>query len=316
MLAAYPYVPIADRLRTGVAVTSYGDQLLFGITADRQTVPDIDVLRDGLLQWLHCSGRPRRTKETVMNREPDRAMETQRGCRMDSPTNLMVVNSVLWFDDTIDEDAMRAVLDERLVSHFRRFRQRVVHDHGIWSEDMPDFDLSDHIHHLALPRPSGRRELRDPGRVIFSSPCPSTSRGPCGTSTSSTTTTAARRSTSGMHHCIADGIALTRVLLSLTDGGEAWAGLADDTDEGHRGIFSELASTVLHETVTTVTHPKHVLDLASAGVSDVRALTKLLVLPPDHRYWGRKTGLDKQVVWSDPFRSSSSSWPHTPPVRR
>ena len=50
-----------------------------------------------------------------------------------------------------------------------------------------------------------------------------------------------------------------------------------------------------------MTHPKHVLDLASAGVSDVRALTKLLVLPPDHRYWGRKTGLDKQVVWSDPI---------------
>ena len=49
MLAAYPYVPIADRLRTGIAVTSYGDQLLFGITADRQTAPDIDVLRDGLL---------------------------------------------------------------------------------------------------------------------------------------------------------------------------------------------------------------------------------------------------------------------------
>ncbi len=49
MLAAYPYVPIADRLRTGVAVTSYGDQLLFGITADRHTAPDIDVLRDGLL---------------------------------------------------------------------------------------------------------------------------------------------------------------------------------------------------------------------------------------------------------------------------
>ncbi len=85
-----------------------------------------------------------------MNREPmghgDAAW-----LRMDSPTNLMVVNSVLWFDDTIDEDAMRAVLDERLVGRFRRFRQRVVNDHGIWWEDVPDFDLSDHIHRLGLP---------------------------------------------------------------------------------------------------------------------------------------------------------------------
>jgi len=49
MLAAYPYVPIADRLRTGIAVTSYAGKLLFGITADRESTPDVDVLRDGLL---------------------------------------------------------------------------------------------------------------------------------------------------------------------------------------------------------------------------------------------------------------------------
>jgi len=49
MLATYPYVPIADRLRTGVAVTSYAGKLFFGITADRHSTPDIDVLRDGLL---------------------------------------------------------------------------------------------------------------------------------------------------------------------------------------------------------------------------------------------------------------------------
>lgn len=49
MLATYPYVPIADRLRTGVAVTSYDDALAFGVTADRDTVPDVDVLLQGLL---------------------------------------------------------------------------------------------------------------------------------------------------------------------------------------------------------------------------------------------------------------------------
>jgi diacylglycerol O-acyltransferase len=49
MLATYPYVPIADRLRTGIAVTSYADALAFGVTADRDTVPDVDVLAQGLL---------------------------------------------------------------------------------------------------------------------------------------------------------------------------------------------------------------------------------------------------------------------------
>ena len=95
---------------------------------------------------------------------------------------------------------------------------------------MPDFDLSDHIHHLALPRPSGRRELEtlvasyltvplDQSRPLWDLYVVDDYYG--GTALYFR-----------MHHCIADGIALTRVLLSLTDGGEAWAGLADDTDEG------------------------------------------------------------------------------------
>jgi diacylglycerol O-acyltransferase len=45
----YPYVPIADRLRTGVAVLSYAGDLYVGITADRASTPDIDVLLTGML---------------------------------------------------------------------------------------------------------------------------------------------------------------------------------------------------------------------------------------------------------------------------
>jgi diacylglycerol O-acyltransferase len=48
MLMHYPYVPIADRLRIGIAVTSYDGRLSLGITADRDTVPDAEVLVRGL----------------------------------------------------------------------------------------------------------------------------------------------------------------------------------------------------------------------------------------------------------------------------
>jgi diacylglycerol O-acyltransferase len=43
-----PYVPIADRVRVGVAVFSYADELVFGITADYDTVGDLDVLAGGV----------------------------------------------------------------------------------------------------------------------------------------------------------------------------------------------------------------------------------------------------------------------------
>ncbi len=50
MLHTYPYVCIADRVRVGIAVTSYDGQLLVGITADRGTVPDLSVLVAGVEQ--------------------------------------------------------------------------------------------------------------------------------------------------------------------------------------------------------------------------------------------------------------------------
>ena len=46
--AMLPYVPIADRVRIGVAMFSYRDTLSFGITADYDTTPDLQVLADGI----------------------------------------------------------------------------------------------------------------------------------------------------------------------------------------------------------------------------------------------------------------------------
>lgn len=43
-----PYVPIGLRLRTGVAVLSYGDTLSIGVTADAHSVPDSGTLATGI----------------------------------------------------------------------------------------------------------------------------------------------------------------------------------------------------------------------------------------------------------------------------
>jgi diacylglycerol O-acyltransferase len=48
VLEMLPYVPIADRVRIGVAMFSYCGTLTFGITGDFTTVPDIDVLAAGI----------------------------------------------------------------------------------------------------------------------------------------------------------------------------------------------------------------------------------------------------------------------------
>jgi len=45
---------------------------------------------------------------------------------MDRPTNLMVVNALLWFEEPVDVDRVREILRSRLVEPFPRFRQLVT----------------------------------------------------------------------------------------------------------------------------------------------------------------------------------------------
>jgi diacylglycerol O-acyltransferase len=52
VLEILPYVPIATTLRLGVATLSYCDQLVFGVTGDRDSSPDIDVLARGIEDGL------------------------------------------------------------------------------------------------------------------------------------------------------------------------------------------------------------------------------------------------------------------------
>lgn len=48
MLEAYPIVPLAHTLRLGIAILSYCGQLHLGLFADRDSVPDLDVLATSL----------------------------------------------------------------------------------------------------------------------------------------------------------------------------------------------------------------------------------------------------------------------------
>lgn len=48
MLEAYPYVPLAGQVRIGVAIFSYDGRVTFGVTGDRDTTADLDVLIRGI----------------------------------------------------------------------------------------------------------------------------------------------------------------------------------------------------------------------------------------------------------------------------
>jgi WS/DGAT/MGAT family acyltransferase len=227
--------------------------------------------------------------------------------RMDRPTNLMVVNSVLWFDEPVDWTRCKATFLARVVGHFDRFRQRAADGPPLtgphWQDD-PDFDPELHFHHVALPAPHDRGALQaliadriatplDRSRPLwevyliddFGSGCAILVR---------------------IHHCVADGIALARVMMTLTDGGDAGPGIAAPAaSNGTRlhglGSLAQLAAGAVHEGVETLLHPEHARALAAGAAGDAQTLAKLL-LPgsdPETAIKGEQS-IAHRVAWSAP----------------
>ena len=53
-----PWVPIAAHLRVGIAMLSYRDTLTFGVTGDHESMPDLQVLADGIAEsWSELAAR-------------------------------------------------------------------------------------------------------------------------------------------------------------------------------------------------------------------------------------------------------------------
>ena len=63
MLEAFPYVPLAGRVRVGVAIFSYDGALNYGVTGDYDTAADVNVLcegiESGMSELVKLAGRSR-----------------------------------------------------------------------------------------------------------------------------------------------------------------------------------------------------------------------------------------------------------------
>jgi WS/DGAT/MGAT family acyltransferase len=144
--------------------------------------------------------------------------------RMDGPASTMMIVSVMATASPVRAADLRRVIETRLLC-FPRFRKRVETDPlgASWIED-DDFDLDAHFVVTALPGEGGPRELQalaaelasrrfDPARPLWQMHFIE-NYGP------------GSAWVLRLHHCYADGIAMVRVMLSLTeqDAGPALAG--------------------------------------------------------------------------------------------
>ncbi|MGD9264739.1 MAG: wax ester/triacylglycerol synthase family O-acyltransferase [Lysobacterales bacterium] len=147
-------------------------------------------------------------------REPISKVDTA-WLRMEQPTNLMMINGIIIMEEQLDYEALLDTVEQRFLA-FRRFRQKAVdRTRGAYWEFDEDFDVRWHVRRTALPGLADREELEllvsdlastalDHSRPLWQiQVVENYVEGPV---------LVAR-----IHHCIADGIALVQLFLSLTD---------------------------------------------------------------------------------------------------
>ena len=135
--------------------------------------------------------------------------------RMDRPHNLMMICGVLVFDRRVRLAQLRRVVEKRFLV-FRRFRQRAVEKPGfsVWEDD-PDFDVARHLVPISLGGKAGKRELQTLVSELIATPLDASH--PMWQFHLIDNYRGASALVARIHHCYADGMALVRVMLSMTD---------------------------------------------------------------------------------------------------
>jgi len=126
---------------------------------------------------------------------------------------------------------------------------------------------------------------------------------------------------SRLHHCIADGMALVFVLLSLTDmtpdapvptGNGIETAVDDDEDglmaaliqQGSKAVSSawHMTSKMAAEGLESIINPTHALEVAMQGTDNALAASRLVLRSPDPQtIFKGKLGVPKRAAWSRPL---------------
>ena len=138
---------------------------------------------------------------------------------MDRPTNLMVIDSLMWFDDDVDWDRLTEVIQRRLVDRYPVFRQHPVESSTLlgsahWEDDQ-DFSIERHLRRVDLGSPGDSARLQE--YVELQMQRPLDRQHPLWEMHYLDGYLEGSAVLARFHHSLADGMALAQVLLTLTD---------------------------------------------------------------------------------------------------
>ncbi|MET0440883.1 MAG: wax ester/triacylglycerol synthase family O-acyltransferase [Casimicrobiaceae bacterium] len=255
---------------------------------------------------------------TAMKRQRISAIDNA-WLRMDRPSNLMMICGVLIFREKIEVARLRKVIAERFMV-FKRFRQRPVETPAMsyWEADA-HFDIDHHVAHTALPGRAGKAELQAFASRLMSTPLdPSRPRWQFHLVDNYEGGSAL---VARIHHCYADGIALVRVMLSMTDATadgppampfEPRERKGPDADDVLAQLMAPLSGvlesarkiggTLVEKGVEIWHDPAKAVALADKGSALTAEIAKLALMAQDSptRFKGTP-GVIKRVAWADPL---------------
>jgi diacylglycerol O-acyltransferase len=249
----------------------------------------------------------------MTGRRPVGAVDTM-WLNMDRPNNLMVIDSVMWFDESVDWARLTTVLEKRLLARYPVFRQRPVETFGglgqqHWEDD-PDFSLSNHLRRVTLPPPGDEACLQRYVEAQMRKPLDRSH--PLWEAHFVDGYLSGAAVVTRFHHAIADGIALAQVLLSLTDATptadleEVAHGTEVLSRGGVRGSIQGLPVPVLRgagkllSALPGLARPSALLDVITLAQQSGHVADKLLLRSNPPSALGGRPGIEKRAVWSSP----------------
>ena len=227
---------------------------------------------------------------------------------MDRVQNLMVIECVMFLDGPIDRTRFDRVVQRRLIDAYPVFSRRPTVSGRRWAKhrwrDVEGFDFREHVREVRIPTPGDDAALQEYVGRFLATPLPRDR--PLWDIHLIDGLEHGSAIYVRLHHALADGIALTQVLLSLTDATAEAAERSDGGEVRHHGVghLIEAARRAAPE-VTHAMRPARILAAmraaARTGLSGAGVLGKLLLTRnPDSALAGA-AGSHKRAVWSDPI---------------
>ena len=228
---------------------------------------------------------------------------------MDRANNLMVIESLMMLAGPADWDRFLGVLQRRVIDLYPVFSQRPADSRAPlmaphWEDD-PDFALDRHVHRATLPEPGDDVVLQEYVNSHISTPLERDR--PLWEIHLIDGYAQGAAVYTRLHHALADGIALTRVVLSLTDEGPD-----DDLSEAPapRHPAPGLVRSAVQLAGTTgaalldvprMMTPAHLSDALTVARQSSGVTTKLMLTRnPDTAIAGTP-GVVKRAIWAPPI---------------